>query len=180
MKLLTVGQMARVAEVSRTSLLYYERCGLLRPAARSAAGYRLYGPSDVDRLRALRSYRAAGVPIGEIRELLESDLRGSAAVLERRLVELDRQVQHVRTQQRLLARLLAQPATMRLRGIRSKEQWVAMLSAAGFDEQAMSDWHRAFEAEAPEAHREFLVALGMPAAAIRRVRAWSAKRPATA
>lgn len=176
MKLLTVGQMARVAGVSRTSLLYYERLGLLQPAARSSSGYRLYGQGEVDRLRAVRIYREAGLPIAEIRELLACDLRGSAAVLERRLLELDRQVARLRGQQRLLARLLAQPATMSLRGIRSKAQWVAMLTAAGFDEQQMNDWHRDFEADAPEAHREFLAALGMPPAAIRQVRAWSANR----
>jgi DNA-binding transcriptional MerR regulator len=173
MKLLTVGQMARSANVSRTSLLYYERLGLVRPSSRSSAGYRLYGQAEADRLRALRIYREAGVPIREVRELLASGLGESAAILERRLLELDRQVKQLRLKQRLLARLLAQPFAMGSRGIRTKAQWVSLLRSAGFADNEMNAWHRSFELEAPEEHQEFLASLGMPAQAIDRVRAWS-------
>ena len=176
MKLLTVGQMARGAKVSRTALLYYERLGLLRPAARSSSGYRLYGQAEVERLRALRIYREAGVPISGIAQLLSSDATESATVLERRMVEIDRQVQRLRGQQRLLARLMAHPATMTLGGIRTKAQWVSLLRAAGFTESDMDEWHYAFEADAPEAHQKFLAALGMSAREISRVRAWSRSR----
>ena len=180
MRLLTVGQMARGAKVSRTSLLYYERLGLLRPAARSPSGYRLYGQEEVERLRTLRIYREAGVPMADIGQLLSAGHSGSAAVLERRMVEIDRQVRHLRTQQRLLARLMAHPTMMNLGGIRTKAQWVSMLRAAGFTEQDMDEWHFTFEADAPEAHRKFLAALGMSAREIRNVRTWSKSRAAPA
>jgi MerR family transcriptional regulator, thiopeptide resistance regulator len=178
MNLLTVGQMARGAKISRTSLLYYERMGLLRPSGRSSSGYRLYGQAEVERLRALRIYRDAGVPISEIRQLLSSDHNESATVLERRMVEIDRQVRHLRTQQRLLARLMAHPATMTLGGLRTKARWVSSLRAAGFTEHDMDEWHCAFEADAPEAHQQFLAALGMSDREISRVRVWSTSRSA--
>ena len=180
MKFLTIGQMARGAGISRTALLYYERLGLLRPSARSSSGYRLYDQAEVERLRALRAYRQAGVPVSEIVQLLTSDHSESASVLERRLVEIDRQVRQLRVQQRLLARLMAHPSTMTLGGIRTKAQWVSILRAAGFTEHDMDEWHRAFEADAPEAHQGFLAALGMSAREIRRVRTWSNSRTAGA
>lgn len=173
MTLLTVGRLARIAKVSRTSLLYYERLGLLRPVARSSAGYRLYGPAEVDRVRTLRVYREAGMAIADIRRVLSSDPTKSAAVLQARLIELDRHVVQLRSQQRLLARLLAQPDAMKVGGIRSKARWVSMLKAAGFSEPDMDEWHRAFEAEAPDDHQRFLAALGMPPREVERVRSRS-------
>jgi MerR family transcriptional regulator, thiopeptide resistance regulator len=178
MKLFTVGQLARSAKLSRTSLLHYERLGLLRPSSRSASGYRLYGQAQVQRLRAVRIYREAGVPLAEIRELLSCERNEAAAILERRLVELDRQVQQLRAQQRSLARLLAQP-TLMVRGIRTKAQWVSMLGAAGFAPEEMLAWHRSFEADAPLEHQEFLSALGLARREIVRVRA-SARAPGEA
>lgn len=180
MKLLTVGQMARGAKVSRTSLLYYERLGLLSPSGRSPSGYRLYGQAEVERLRTLRIYREAGVPIADIGQLLAAGQSGSAAVLERRMVQIDQQVRQLRVQQRLLARLMAHPTMMTSGGIRTKAQWVSMLRAAGFTEQDMDEWHFAFEADAPEAHQKFLAALGMSAREIRNVRTWSRSRAAAA
>jgi DNA-binding transcriptional MerR regulator len=38
----TIGQAAKHANLSRSTLLYYDRIGLLRPSGRSRAGYRLY------------------------------------------------------------------------------------------------------------------------------------------
>lgn len=38
-----VGEVATLTRVSVRTLHHYDRIGLLRPAARSAGGYRLYG-----------------------------------------------------------------------------------------------------------------------------------------
>lgn len=180
MKLITVGRLARDAGVTRTSLLYYERLGLLRASARSDAGYRLYGEAAVEQLRAIRIYREAGVPVKAIQQLLGTGHHASTTVLEERLFELDRQVQQLRGQQRLLARLLAQPAAMGSGRLTTKAGWVAMLRNAGFSDDDMDEWHRGFEADAPPAHQRFLEALGLPAGDIARVRAASrrATRPA--
>ncbi len=181
MNFVTVGQLARVAKVSRTSLLYYEGLGLLRPAARSASGYRLYGQAEVERVRAIRIYREAGIPVRAIGQLVSADHSESAVVLEQRMIEIDRQVQQLRAQQRLLARLLAHPATMSVGGIRTKARWVSMLRAAGFSDNDMDEWHHAFETDAPAAHQRFLAALGMSVQEIDEVRAWSIlRRPSTA
>jgi MerR family transcriptional regulator, thiopeptide resistance regulator len=56
-----------------------------------------------------------------------------------------------------------------------KEMWVAMLRAAGMDDEAMKRWHTEFEQRAPEGHQEFLLSLGIPKREVHRTRYWSRK-----
>lgn len=65
-----VGDVARLARVSVRTLRHYDQIGLLRPSARSAAGYRLYAPEDLERLQQVLFYRELGFGLGEIRDLM--------------------------------------------------------------------------------------------------------------
>ena len=58
----TVGRLARRFGLSRSTLLYYDSVGLLRPSDRSPAGYRLYTEKDLSRLEhtAVQRLEAAG------------------------------------------------------------------------------------------------------------------------
>ncbi|GAA4756282.1 hypothetical protein GCM10023328_45020 [Modestobacter marinus] len=53
-----------------TTLRSYEREGLL-PADRTAVGYRDYGPPAVDRLALIGTAKHPGLPLAEIRQLLQ-------------------------------------------------------------------------------------------------------------
>jgi MerR family transcriptional regulator, repressor of the yfmOP operon len=55
------------------AIRYYEEVGLLEPAARSDGDYRLYDPSDLDRLQAIRKFRDAGFSLTQIGQLLEDE-----------------------------------------------------------------------------------------------------------
>jgi DNA-binding transcriptional MerR regulator len=173
---LTLGQLARTAGLARASLLHYESLGLLTPSARSPAGYRLYGEAELDRLLAIRRFRAAGLPLAVIRDLLAAEQAqpaGPAALLEARLQGLCAEVERLREQQRLLAHLLAAPEFRRGQACPDKAAWVAMLARAGFTEEDMRRWHADFEAERPREHAAFLRSLGIPAGEIARIRRWS-------
>jgi hypothetical protein len=58
----------------------------------------------------------------------------------------------------------------------TKEKWVSIMKAAGFNEDDMRRWHREFEKAAPEDHNEFLAYLHIPSAEIRSIREWSRNR----
>ncbi len=58
----TVTQLARKYGISRATILYYEREGLLMPVYRSDNGYRWYGDSEIERVKAIVSYRSYGIP----------------------------------------------------------------------------------------------------------------------
>ena len=61
----TVGQLAKLFGLSRSTLLYYDEIGLLSPSARSASNYRLYSEADIRRVRIIRFLtRRQGVTIG--------------------------------------------------------------------------------------------------------------------
>ncbi len=53
MDALTIQEAAQTTEWSPRMLRYIERAGLIEPQ-RSASGYRLYGPGELQRLRTLR------------------------------------------------------------------------------------------------------------------------------
>ena len=174
---LTLGLLARDLGLARASILNYERLGLLRPAERSAAGYRLYGDAEVERLRNIRRFREAGLTLAAIRDLLRprSAARTSApaALLEKRLLELCDDVNRLREQQKLLARLLATPAIRKEHGCADKAAWVALLRRAGLNEEQMHQWHAGFEKEGPAEHEAFLRSLGLGASEVARIRRWS-------
>ena len=78
-----IGAAARASGVSVKMVRHYEAIGLLPAVARTAANYRLYGPTDVHRLRFIKRCRTLGFSIDEIRELLglwQNKSRSSAAV----------------------------------------------------------------------------------------------------
>jgi DNA-binding transcriptional MerR regulator len=173
MRRLTIGQLARRAGVSRSALLHYEALGLLTAGARSPSGYRLYGESEEERLRLIRSYREAGLPVRTIGELLEGSRGASARILEQHLLDLNRSIARLREQQRRVARLLEQPRLLVRSRVMTKERWIALLRRAGLDQADMNRWHQVFEAEAPEAHQDFLESLCVPPEEIAAIRAAS-------
>lgn len=64
-----IGELARRTGVTERALRYYEEQRLLMPA-RLPSGYRDYAPSDVDKVRHVRSLLAAGLPSHLIADLL--------------------------------------------------------------------------------------------------------------
>jgi DNA-binding transcriptional MerR regulator len=69
--MLTVTRLARSCGLSRSTLLYYESIGLLRPPARNNGNYRCYSERDLLRLQQICVYRDAGLKLEDIRALLD-------------------------------------------------------------------------------------------------------------
>jgi len=69
-KLLTIGQLAKTAEVGVETIRYYEREGLIGTPTRSASGYRLFHLDVVDRFGFIKRSRELGFTLKEIKELL--------------------------------------------------------------------------------------------------------------
>lgn len=102
----TVKQLADLAGVTVRTLHWYDETGLLRPARTTQAGYRLYGPGEVDTLQTILFYRALGMPLAEIKTMLADPafhrlealrrhrdaLEGERARLEALLATLDKTI----------------------------------------------------------------------------------------
>ena len=66
----TIGKLALQADVTTDTVRYYEKEGLLAPASKTGAGYRLYDEDAVRRLRFIKQAQQCGFSLTEIRELL--------------------------------------------------------------------------------------------------------------
>ena len=156
-----ITEIARHFGLSRSTLLYYDRIGLLKPAGRSRAGYRLYSPDDREKLAKICSFRQAGLTIEDIRSLLSIEADDNSSVVQRRMRELGDEIRVLQTQQHLLGKMLQVQSLDELPVTIDKRAWVEMLRAAGMDDAAMRRWHAEFERRAPEAHHRFLLTLGI-------------------
>src|ERR1039458_169238 len=99
---LTVTKLAHACKLSRSTLLYYESIGLVPRPRRTGGNYRAYTDKDLERLRQICVYRDAGVPLKDIRSILDGPRDDASAVLRRRLLELSAGIERLREQQRLI------------------------------------------------------------------------------
>jgi len=84
----TVNALARLAGVTARTLRWYDKLGLLPPGRVSPAGYRLYGPAQVDRLQQILFYRELGLPLEEIKSILDDPAFDRRKALQSHLLEL--------------------------------------------------------------------------------------------
>lgn len=69
--LLKVGELATRTGLTVRTLHHYDSIGLLKPSARSDAGYRLYNQADVGRLHTIQALRQLGLPLADVASMLE-------------------------------------------------------------------------------------------------------------
>ncbi len=169
-----ISQLARMHGLSRSTLLHYDRIGLLRPLLRSRANYRVYSVADRRRLEKICRYRSAGLSLKAIKSILTAPRRKTVQALEGRLEALNREIRALRNQQQVIVDLLADRSLLAGTRLLDKDRWVAVLRSAGLDDDAMAQWHVAFEHMSPEAHQDFLESLGMSRPEIAELRSWAA------
>ena len=167
----TVSKLAERCGLSRSTVLYYESVGLLEPARRSASNYRRYGERDLERLKRICGYRAAGLKIEDIKAILDRPANDAVSVLNRRLIDLSGEIETLRGHQRAILKLLVNRNSFEGE-IMTKDKWVTIMRASGFTDDDMHRWHAEFERSAPEDHQEFLQYLHIAPEEIRAIREW--------
>jgi len=167
-------ELAGLFGLSRSTLLYYDRIGLLSPSARSGSGYRLYSAADRERLASICAFRDAGLSIDDIRKIFASRTDDRTDVLLRRLQALGGEISALQAKRRILTGMLKARASGNIPVSVDKELFIDMLKAAGMDDTAMQRFHASFEKREPEAHHAFLLSLGIPEKEVLLIRKWSA------
>ena len=111
---LRIGDVAAAAGVSVDALRFYERRGLLKPAARRASGYREYTSEAVGLVRFIRRAQSLGFSLAEVEDLVRlrerawagrapEQLRDAAVA---KVKEIDRRLRELRTLRDALGRLV--------------------------------------------------------------------------
>ncbi|MBI3185134.1 MAG: MerR family DNA-binding protein [Myxococcales bacterium] len=91
---LTIGSVAKAAEVGVETIRFYEREGLIAEPPRRASGYRQYPPQTVRRVRFIRRAKDLGFTLKEVGELLSLRVDPSTACPDVR--EMTRaKIQHI-------------------------------------------------------------------------------------
>lgn len=119
-ELLSIGALSAATGLRPSALRYYEEVGLIRPSAR-IGGRRHYEPAILRRLAIIALCQKAGFTVSEIAQFLGAGPRAGAKwrrLAERKLEELNANIERVTTAKRLLEQALecgcADPATCEL------------------------------------------------------------------
>ncbi|WP_294227300.1 MerR family transcriptional regulator [uncultured Shimia sp.] len=113
-----IGKLAEASDVSRDTLRYYEKQGLIR-ADRWPNGYRDYPEGMVDMVRLIRQGQALGFSLKEIGALVKG-LGGGLSqgevetLLRGKLAEIDARMQELSNLRAVVARRLAEACPLGL------------------------------------------------------------------
>lgn len=118
--LVRIGDLAAQAGVTRDTLRYYERVGLLPAPHRTRTGYRLYDGVIAERIGFIHKAQALGLTLEEVREVLKVAESASPpcehvrALLSRRLKDVQARIVELESLRRSLARALARSRSLPL------------------------------------------------------------------
>lgn len=118
-----IGELAQLTGVSRDTIRYYERLGIMPRPHRSANGYREYPSMAGNRLRLIRNAVQLGFPLHEIAKVLRIRDAGGAPCRQVRdyahtlVAEIDQRIAQLKSEKTAMVRMI--------------KGWNAMLEATG-------------------------------------------------
>ncbi len=119
---LLAGDVARRLGIGVQTLHYYERERLIPAPARSDSGYRIYTQEIVERVAFIRKAQALGLPLGEVREVLQLVDEGACPcghvqrALAEKLRDVDERLREMRSYRAELAALVERAPRIQQRG----------------------------------------------------------------
>jgi len=111
MRKLTIGNLAKQANVNVQTIRYYERRRLLPEPKRTAAGYRVYSTDAIQRINFVKSAQGLGFSLKEIGELIGLRLRRSATCAdvrkraEAKIAEIESKIENLQAMRKSLLEL---------------------------------------------------------------------------
>jgi Hg(II)-responsive transcriptional regulator len=107
----TIGGLARAADVGVETIRYYQRRNLLA-VPHSASGVRRYPPAMIDRIRFIKRSQTLGFTLDEIRELMRLEQGGSRNAIRKiageRLASIREKIATLERMKRVLSDLLCE------------------------------------------------------------------------
>ena len=122
----TVRQVSQLTGVSIRALHHYDAIGLLKPTQVTDAGYRLYSDAEIERLYMILVFRELGLPLKEIRSILNAPDYDRNRVLEQ-------QIQIMQERAEKLKNRISLAKCMLVMGVKD-------MDFNGFDSKKMDDY----------------------------------------
>lgn len=92
---LTVGQVSTRLAVTVRALHHWDEIGLAQPSLRTAAGYRVYTASDLERLNRIVAYREIGLGLDKIRAILDDSSRDVPSALREQRAQIAERIERL-------------------------------------------------------------------------------------
>lgn len=89
-----INEVEQLTGITKKNIRFYEAQGLLAPDRNAENGYRVYGDREVQTLKRIKMMRKLGVPIEDIRRMLNGT-QTVADAMRRHLVTLEREKQNL-------------------------------------------------------------------------------------
>ena len=106
---MTIGAVAKAADVSPAMIRFYEAAGII-PKPPRKNGIRSYDAGVIEHLRVLRFYRSVGVSIDDLASMFgrgpTANVRSQHEVVEQRIKEIDDVIAQARVMKQRLRKLL--------------------------------------------------------------------------
>ncbi|MGN0702539.1 MAG: MerR family transcriptional regulator [Lentihominibacter sp.] len=93
--MMTVNEVSKLTGVSIRTLQYYDRIGLLRPAGRTDAGYRLYDDTSMEKLQQILLFRELEFSLKEIKEIVDAPNFDKYKALDQQINLLELKKEHL-------------------------------------------------------------------------------------
>ena len=165
---ITIGKLSRMAGISRTALLYYDKIGVLTPACKTDAGYRLYDGAGMERLKKIMLLREAGMSLEQIKNIVSNQGNSLTALLMQKLKKINDEIARLRSSQEIVLGMLEKTAIADVFQNTDPADFKEILFRSGVislaaesDEEQMKKWHDEFENLSPQNHRRLLELLGI-------------------
>jgi MerR family mercuric resistance operon transcriptional regulator len=109
-KALTIGFLAKAAEVNIETIRYYQRIGLITEPDKPASGYRIYPTDTLKRIKFIKRAQQLGFSLSEIAELLQLGEGNCADVRQRaeeKRAHIDQQISDLHNLRNTLSELIS-------------------------------------------------------------------------
>ena len=106
-KVLSVNEVCKIANISRKTLFYYDKIGLLLPKKRIGSQHtKMYDKNAIHTLQQIQMYKNAGLLLREIKEILNDSNEHAYKQLQKANVRLAKELEKIKIQKENLKKLL--------------------------------------------------------------------------
>ena len=106
-KVLSVNEVCKIANISRKTLFYYDKIGLLLPKKRIGSQHtKMYDKNAIHTLQQIQTYKNAGLLLREIKEILNDSNEHAYKQLQKANVRLAKELEKIKIQKENLKKLL--------------------------------------------------------------------------
>ncbi len=94
-----ISEVAKKFDITRTTLIHYDNCGLLSPSFRNEKNYRYYTLDDIQKLEIILALKESGLTLKEIQSYLSYESKKtSIELLSQQKIEIDKKIKELKIQ----------------------------------------------------------------------------------